>query len=308
MLAELTELGSPSHALTLVGSGGLLFVLGTALGIVIQRSRSRIQTDELRCELAAAQQLIHEQGERVRSYRTEARTDGLTSLPNRRAFDTILRRRVGERRRRKAAVSLLIIDIDNFKQLNDQYGHQAGDIVLRGLSGILSSAMRDSDVVARIGGEEFGAILHHASLNDAHAVAERLRKSIADNEFLVHGGMLHLTVSIGVAETIVGETTDVLYKRADSALYRAKETGRNRVVVHDGTERDTIVADLDMTVSTEDDNDDDLEDEFALPRRIHDALNKGIGAEPHPDSQPGRYSPDDAVSVPFFSAPSTQRG
>ena len=301
MLVELTEFGGLSQTLTIVG-GCVSFVLGVAVGVWVQRFRVSSQADELRTELANANQLIHDQAERMKSYRTEARTDGLTSLPNRRAFDTILRRRVGERRRRKAAVSLLIIDIDGFKQLNDQYGHQAGDIVLRGLSGILSSAMRDSDVVARIGGEEFGAILHHADLADAQAVAERLRQSIAENEFLVHGGTLHLTVSIGVAETIVGETTDLLYKRADSALYRAKETGRNRVVIHDGTERDTIVATLDSTISAFDDDDADEFEHELDPRLIIDALKEGTGSEPHPDVQPGLSSPDDSVSVPFFSA------
>lgn len=314
MFAELSD-STLMNSLALLGSGGVLFGIGGYVGARLQRLRSSMQVRQMHNKLAAAERVIREQEERMQSYKTEARTDGLTGLPNRRAFDTILSRRVGERQRRKAPVSLLIIDIDHFKELNDQYGHQAGDAVLRGLSGILSSAMRDSDVVARIGGEEFGAILSHASLDDARAVSERLRASVAKNEFMVHGGKLHLTVSIGAAEVLPSESAELIYKRADSALYRAKETGRNRVVVHDGMERDTIVMDLDGTLTA-----DDFDDETpaAIPSAdiahliasngnsqtaevaIHDPQSKGTGATPHPDSQPGTYPSEDVATVPLL--------
>src|ERR1051326_1838989 len=128
-------------------------------------------------------------------------------------------------------VSILMIDIDHFKRVNDTAGHPAGDEVLRQLAGLLSDAVRSIDIVARFGGEEFVVILPQTGPEGGMVFAERLRHRIAEQEFDVPGRELRLTVSIGLATFPAAGTTtaDDLLARADEALYRAKTEGRNQV-------------------------------------------------------------------------------
>ena len=120
----------------------------------------------------------------------------------------------------------LPIYIDHFKRVNDQYGHDVGDLILQELSQVISVNIRKSDIFARIGGEEFALILPNNSLDNALTFAEKLRETIARNIFSKVG---HLTISLGVTELKNDDTIDTIYKRADLALYKAKQNGRNKV-------------------------------------------------------------------------------
>jgi diguanylate cyclase (GGDEF)-like protein len=158
-----------------------------------------------------------------------SRTDPLTSIGNRRAFEEELHERFEVARRYNRPLSLAMIDIDYFKDTNDAYGHQAGDEVLRTLARVIRRGSRGADVVARYGGEEFAVILPETQLFEALQFAEKIRAMVAAEDF---GGMPpRVTVSLGVAtmgHTMFGTAADVV-AAADAALYRAKEKGRNRV-------------------------------------------------------------------------------
>ena len=163
-----------------------------------------------------------------------AHTDPLTQVLNRRALTLRLTAELERARRYDSVLSLLLIDIDHFKRINDTHGHLAGDEVLREVARLLTSAVRSVDLVARYGGEEFVVVLPETSLEGALIFAERVREQMAEHPFPGAGGRtLSLTVSIGVATFPSGgvETVEELFARSDEALYRSKEGGRNRVVV-----------------------------------------------------------------------------
>lgn len=159
-------------------------------------------------------------------------TDGLTGLFNHRNFQERLSTEVRRLRRFSEPLSLLLVDIDFFKKINDNYGHPAGDEILRGVARTIKETIRDVDVPARYGGEEFSAILPGTDSAGASNMAERLRKSIAGKVFSVAGKDLSVTVSIGVV-TCSGDLKDKeeLVEKADQALYHAKKNGRNRCVL-----------------------------------------------------------------------------
>ena len=159
--------------------------------------------------------------------------DGLTGLPNRSTFQKELEAALDEAERCNATVDVMFLDIDRFKSINDTYGHDAGDEVLREFASRVRAHTRGIDVVARYGGEEVVVLVPDTALEGARAVAERIREQVESAPFPIHQGTrrVPVTVSIGVAARQVGDGFggDVL-KRADLALYRAKEEGRNRVV------------------------------------------------------------------------------
>jgi sigma-B regulation protein RsbU (phosphoserine phosphatase) len=159
--------------------------------------------------------------------RQEARSDPLTGLPNRRHFDLALEERLARAstNRHSDAFSVAILDIDHFKPINDTYGHEVGDQVLKQLALILSSQIRESDLAARIGGEEFALLIPETSLEEANSVLERLRLAIETHPWQP----VPVTASVGVTGYLEGDTRESLITRADSALYRAKHLGRNHV-------------------------------------------------------------------------------
>ena len=169
--------------------------------------------------------------EMQRMYQRHATIDALTGLHNRYWMDDIFDREIKRSERDALAVCLLMIDVDHFKRLNDQYGHLAGDKVLAAVGNNLSKPLRPNDLVARYGGEEFSVLLPETTLDNATAIAERLRERVsvvAPGE--VNGTALpKVTVSIGVAEFMPGESLRSLIASADNALYRAKKAGRNCV-------------------------------------------------------------------------------
>ena len=157
--------------------------------------------------------------------------DPLTGLPNRRRLDEELARHE-KLARRGRKISLLAVDIDDFKRVNDLHGHAAGDGVLRLAAQAVRSAVRDSDIPTRIGGEEFAVILPDADISTARDAAERLRRSFSQTFF--GEGIGQLTVSIGVATMQRGERPEECLVRADTCLYAAKRNGRDRIVVDSG--------------------------------------------------------------------------
>ncbi|MEC9072905.1 MAG: diguanylate cyclase, partial [Myxococcota bacterium] len=163
-----------------------------------------------------------------------ARTDALTGMFNRRAFEERLNFEVRRSQRSKYALSLLIVDLDLFKSVNDTYGHPSGDLVLQRLSGLLETNLRTTDLLARLGGEEFAILLIDTASEDALLVAEKLRKAVEDTRFEDVQGqhITGVTISAGLASfPNHAEDVDTLCQRADSALYMAKNNGRNRVDV-----------------------------------------------------------------------------
>jgi diguanylate cyclase (GGDEF)-like protein len=161
---------------------------------------------------------------------SEARTDQLTQLPNRRYFDEYCRL-LASRRRSTDRVSILAVDVDHFKKLNDQYGHQVGDVVLRSIANAIQFSVREEDVPVRSGGEEFMVLLSNPGNGVALEIGERIRQNVRDMDLLDAGVTDRVTVSVGVASgQRAGETIAEIVERADRALYAAKRTGRDRVV------------------------------------------------------------------------------
>jgi diguanylate cyclase len=188
----------------------------------------------LRERLDSAEETLREQSEELEAVVTQAHTDSLTGLPNRRSFDAELDRRLAEFRRKGTPLSILLIDVDHFKNFNDQYGHLVGDRVLRLVAQTLQESTRDSDLATRFGGEEFAVILPDTSGEVANHAAERVRVAIETNEMLIDRQTLKMTVSGGVTFAQQGDVLATLIERADVALYRAKESGRNCTFWHDG--------------------------------------------------------------------------
>ena len=160
-----------------------------------------------------------------------AGTDPLTGLLNRQAFEFLFQQAMLDSERRGSPLCAILFDVDYFKMVNDNYGHLAGDRILRQIADIVRQTLRESDIVTRWGGEEFLVLLKDCPLEQAAAVAEKLRIAIAGHEFVLPGGKLALTASLGVAAYLRHETSNGFFARADKALYRAKSEGRNRVDV-----------------------------------------------------------------------------
>jgi two-component system cell cycle response regulator len=156
-------------------------------------------------------------------------TDGLTNLANRKQLDTVLSEELPRAQRHGRHLSLLMIDIDHFKKINDTFGHLTGDSVLRGLATALTKRLRPNDKLGRFGGEEFCLVLPETSLSSAVRIAEDLRSIVAHQTFAAEGQEIHVTVSMGAAAATPTMTVEQLYKAADEMLYKAKASGRNRV-------------------------------------------------------------------------------
>ena len=164
-----------------------------------------------------------------------SKTDPLTGLLNRRAFNEIIDKELSRYLRTACLFSVLMLDIDHFKRVNDTYGHAVGDKVLEKLGDICMALFRPQDSVARVGGEEFCILLSETALEQALVIAERLREIISATGIPVENSVLNITVSIGISEVNAADTAylDVM-NRADKALYKAKAEGRNRICIDTG--------------------------------------------------------------------------
>lgn len=159
-----------------------------------------------------------------------AMTDPLTGLPNRRALKAAADQGLSDRRKARGRDCIAVFDIDHFKGVNDRHGHHAGDAVLQSFAAIARCAVRQGEVVARLGGEEFAILFADTSLEDARAICERLREDLAGSLTFVDGAAIQVTVSGGVA--VIGEPGfDEALKEADAALYRSKQSGRNQLSI-----------------------------------------------------------------------------
>ncbi|MFP3018110.1 MAG: PleD family two-component system response regulator [Candidatus Tisiphia sp.] len=158
--------------------------------------------------------------------------DGLTGIFNRHYFDTHIKQMVKKSTDSKRPLCLLMCDIDHFKQVNDTYGHQAGDIVLKTIANVLKNIFRVTDLVARYGGEEFAILLNDITIDEAMYIAQRARTRVESIDFKVktQKDPIKKTISIGVTEYKIGESISDFIERTDKALYQAKEDGRNKVI------------------------------------------------------------------------------
>jgi len=171
-------------------------------------------------------EMLRENLERMR----QANTDPLTKLPNRRFLETVFFERAMQDPAASFPLSVVVVDIDHFKIINDTYGHDVGDEVLIHIAKLMKDAVRTTDVVARTGGEEFLVLFPHATLSQAVKLAEKMRAIIEENPF-VEGDINHsLTASFGVATALTDNNLHACLKLADTNLYKAKNAGRNRVV------------------------------------------------------------------------------
>jgi diguanylate cyclase (GGDEF)-like protein len=161
-------------------------------------------------------------------YKRKASFDALTTLYNRATFVDFLQEELSRVNRVGGDLSLLLIDIDDFKKINDVYGHLAGDMVLSSLGGLLRSLLRNEDMPARYGGEEFVVLAEFTTLNQAVIMAEKIRKAVAAYKF---GDLPPVTISIGCATYRLGDSLSGIIQRADLALYDAKNSGKNKVGV-----------------------------------------------------------------------------
>jgi diguanylate cyclase len=165
---------------------------------------------------------------RLEEERAQALTDMLTEIANRLAYEQRVVLEYARWQRYKHPLSLILCDVDHFKNINDTYGHKAGDRALKVLAKILKKSVRDADFLARVGGEEFAIILPETTLGDAMIVAEKLRANVQALEFAYNGIPVPITVSGGVVQFKEGDDAEKAYQRADEALYRAKKQGRNQ--------------------------------------------------------------------------------
>ena len=185
---------------------------------------------EYRSRLAEANEVVLRQQDDLDKLQSTLGTDFLTDIPNRRSFDEQLAGAVQLAKRHGGPFTLLVIDIDHFKAINDKFGHAAGDRVLKAVAMLLNDARRASDFLARYGGEEFVMILPQTSGVQAFAVADRLREKVAGTRLRLEDVELNVTVSMGAGEVFPeSDTKETLFTRVDAALYRAKHEGRNCV-------------------------------------------------------------------------------
>lgn len=190
--------------------------------------------EHLRKRLDEVESSLQCKSEELQSYMTEARTDALTGLPNRRALDDELNRRMSAYRRQGTPLGVLLVDVDRFKNVNDTYGHHAGDQVLKDVAQALREAVRECDLLARYGGEEFAILAAGVTREEFMSAAERVRQFVERRLVQCEGIQLRVTISCGVAEATDGEDVASLLRRADEALYASKSGGRNRAHWHDG--------------------------------------------------------------------------
>jgi diguanylate cyclase (GGDEF)-like protein len=226
-----SQLDHASQLLT-TGEGGsdeaLAELVVNVIGDVVRANQ------DLQSKLDSAENRLEEQAAEIEAHISRSLTDPLTGLPNRREFNDRLEERMAAWNRRQEPFSLLMIDVDHFKKLNDAHGHLAGDQVLAAIGHALRGAVRREDAVARYGGEEFAILLPNTSLDQAVKVVQNVHDAISRVAVHRDGKNIAVTVSGGLAMIGASEHADSLIGRADAALYSAKAAGRDRTFVHDG--------------------------------------------------------------------------
>ena len=196
------------------------------------------EVESLKKENSELQNQLHKYYQQINSLRQEllvtknqAEKDPLTELHNRRRFEAYFAKLLEKFRQEKSPFSLIILDIDNFKNINDTHGHLVGDDVLIALANILKNFINKNHFTARIGGEEFAILLPDITLDEAAKIAEKLRVTVANRSVDLEDGKLDFTVSLGVTQAKKSDTMQSIIKRADDALYESKRNGKNRVTI-----------------------------------------------------------------------------
>jgi diguanylate cyclase len=188
------------------------------------------RTEGMCARVATLEQETRELHGRLAEERDRARVDSLTNVANRKAFDERLAQELARMRHTAAPVTLLVWDLDNFKTINDSYGHRAGDRVLQSVAQCFATGVRSTDFVARIGGEEFAMIIIGLPIDAAIGMANDLRAAVEALPFHFRGKPICVTASCGITEIKERESAESAFDRADSALYRAKDAGRNACI------------------------------------------------------------------------------
>ena len=194
------------------------------------------QNRQFEKKLQESDQEITQLRQNLEDTRLEAMTDALTGLYNRKFFDTALSQYARSAADAGTPVSLLMLDIDNFKAFNDTYGHSLGDVVLKQVAHCLKACVKGRDITARFGGEEFVILLPDTGVQNAITVAEQVRKTVASKKIVMRStgkSLGRITLSVGVAQHRPPEDTALFLQRADAAMYVAKKNGRNRVAKAD---------------------------------------------------------------------------
>jgi diguanylate cyclase (GGDEF)-like protein len=211
------------------GEEQVALAIGVSMFMLAMLRAAKVLADALQRNL----HLSHELHSAHAAADLQAKTDALTGINNRRAFLDQGEQIVRYCERHELALSVLVMDLDHFKAINDSRGHNVGDMVLRQVGEIMRKLFRRSDVYGRTGGEEFAVVLPHTSVEQAMALAEKLRRALAETGFECGGTPLEVTASVGVAGG--GYDLATLLVHADKAMYRAKEQGRNQVVRHEAS-------------------------------------------------------------------------
>ncbi len=218
------------HRLSLHEAVGIGSLKELERALVAELDSMQRSNNKYRIEMEASNETVQRQQRELDNLHAKLGADSLTDIPNRRAFEDQLAGAVELNKRHGTPFSLLVIDIDHFKNVNDQFGHAAGDRILRGVAKILDKTRRASDFLARYGGEEFVILLPQTQIHRALQVPDRLRETVGNTRFRLENNSLAVTVSIGAGEFLTGtDTADSFFARVDQALYRAKHEGRNCV-------------------------------------------------------------------------------
>jgi diguanylate cyclase len=202
--------------------------------LVSETKRMAEQNQSVNKRLEQSNQEIAELQQRITAARREAMCDALTGLNNRRAFDELLRKGADDAEKNRTPMSLLMLDIDHFKSLNDTHGHQLGDEVLRLVARCLTDCTKGRDTASRYGGEEFAIILPETDIEGALAVAEQVRETVNSKRIVRKStgeSLGAVSLSGGAAQYMDGESLEELIERADPGLYKAKNEGRKRIAV-----------------------------------------------------------------------------
>ena len=191
-------------------------------------------TEDIQRRVESTEKRIVQQAETVQMQAILSHADLLTSLPNRRALEGELERAAVPGKGRSPLCSLVFIDLDNFAQVNTEYGHQGGDVILRQAAGMIKELLRGKDMIARFAGDTFALLLHETTMHDALPIAERIRTKLQDTEFSHGSRPLHITASLGIAQLLPDEMVPADFSRAEEALEHAKNAGGNICYRHDG--------------------------------------------------------------------------
>ncbi|WP_457641855.1 diguanylate cyclase [Persephonella sp.] len=224
-----------ANSLAKKGSEAQISDISTTVHLILDELKElKSQNEFLKNQIKKYHSEITQLRKELSHAKTEASIDFLTGLVNRRRFERAVEDAIRDYENRNYPFSLIYVDIDNFKDINDNYGHQVGDIVLKEVATIFKFYLRANTIIGRIGGEEFAILLPGVELEDAIKIAERLRNIIQNREIRIKldkEQILKVTASFGLTQVKKGDTVDSILHRADMAMYRAKKSGKNRVEV-----------------------------------------------------------------------------